>query len=233
MWARTLRELGKEKQTENETAGSGTPRIAVSLPSRTQNRNRAAGRKTPPPLRRDAGRARGAKTQWKHHSGPSRRWRRQNKQRYENLPLPHSWNGAVREIMIKKSALSLIYSFLFHALMTVKHAGTAFHIKPQSDTVFISHEHKSIVIPHLVARGTRVKTKCYSWPFCTGENSPPCDFACFLSTSSWWLVTSQSQKIKDWQLTKTTNDVWLNIPRYTHNVGKLWSFNISNKTRQA
>jgi len=78
--ARTLRELEKEKQTEEETAGSKTPRITVSV-------------------------------------SPLGRPRREP-------PTAHSWSTAVPQITPQRSALSFIYSFLLHALMTVKHAGT-------------------------------------------------------------------------------------------------------------
>ncbi len=57
--ARTLHELAKEKQTEKETAGSKTPRITVSLPSRTHSRPQKPPALLAPP------------TQWKHHRQPS------------------------------------------------------------------------------------------------------------------------------------------------------------------
>lgn len=98
--ARTLRELAKEKQTEKETAGSKTPRITVSLPSRTHSRPQKPPALLAPP------------TQWKHHRQPSRRLRqRQSQQRREPPTASQLERSSQRDN--DKEICSILYLVLF------------------------------------------------------------------------------------------------------------------------
>ncbi len=92
-----------------------------------------------------------APTQWKHHRQPSRRRRqRQNKQRWEPPTASQLEQSSQRDN--DKEICFILHLVLFISCTNdCETHWNRFHIKPQSDSVSVSHQHKSIVVPTLSA----------------------------------------------------------------------------------
>lgn len=83
-----------------------------------------------------------AELQWKHHARAESHTRKKINSVTHHLHSIEVWASETLEIMKMISPLFSVYSILFHALMTVKHTGTASTSNHKSDSISISYKCK-------------------------------------------------------------------------------------------